>query len=152
MVQMATEPVLFTIGFTGKSAEKFFRLLTEHNVRRVIDTRASNTSQLAGFAKGRDLAFFCREIAGIEYEHRLDMAPTTALLKQYRNGHISWEEYVTAYKGLLEERELFSKVDLRLLDHACMLCSEHKPDRCHRRILAEYLQECGAPHIIRHLY
>ena len=54
---------LFTIGFTKKSAEKFFNLLRENNVKQLVDVRISNSSQLAGFAKGNDLAFFVKEIS-----------------------------------------------------------------------------------------
>jgi len=27
------------------------------------------------------------------------------------------------------------------LDGACLLCSEDKPEKCHRRLVAEYLNE-----------
>jgi len=56
---------IFTIGFTKKSAEEFFTLLKDAGVRRVIDIRLNNTSQLAGFAKARDLEYFLKAILGI---------------------------------------------------------------------------------------
>lgn len=51
-------PILYTIGFTKKSAKKFFNSLIENNVKKIIDTRINNESQLAGFAKHKDLEFF----------------------------------------------------------------------------------------------
>ena len=53
---------LYTIGFTKKSAEQFFELLKKNNVKQLVDIRISNGSQLAGFAKGKDLAYFVKQI------------------------------------------------------------------------------------------
>ena len=81
---------LYTIGFTKKSAQRFFELLEQNQVRKIIDTRISNTSQLSGFAKGKDLAFFARRLANIDYEHELRFAPTKEFLGKYRKKEISW--------------------------------------------------------------
>lgn len=53
---------LFTIGFTRKKAEDFFALLEENHVKKIIDIRLNNVSQLAGFAKKDDLMFFLRKL------------------------------------------------------------------------------------------
>lgn len=142
---------LFTIGFTNKSARQFFGLLESNNVRTLIDTRINNTSQLAGFAKGKDLAYFCEAIAGIRYEHRTDMAPTQDLLATYRKQGMSWQEYTECYLDLLRRRKIENKVDVKELDGACFLCSEHLPDQCHRRLLAEYLSEYYPDITLTHL-
>jgi len=76
---------LFTIGFTEKSAEKFFSLLKNAGVKRIIDIRLNNKSQLAGWSKGSDLPFFAKEICDISYEHNTDFAPTKDLLSRYRD-------------------------------------------------------------------
>lgn len=132
---------LYTIGFTGKSAQQFFDLLEQNGVKKIIDTRINNTSQLSGFAKGRDLAFFARRLANIGYEHRLEFAPTKALLSGYRKREIAWADYTDIYLNLLEERQIKESINLAALHQSCLLCSEHAPDHCHRRLLAEYLQE-----------
>jgi uncharacterized protein (DUF488 family) len=132
---------LYTIGFTGKSAEGFFGLLLSSGVRKLVDTRVKNSSQLAGFAKGKDLAYFCRVIGGIAYEHRLDMAPTKELLSEYRKGVMSWAAYTDRYLSLLRQRRLQERVQAADLDAACFLCSEHLPEHCHRSLLAEYLRD-----------
>lgn len=49
---------LFTIGFTQKTVKTFFDTLVEPGCKRVVDTRINNLSQLAGFAKRKDLEFF----------------------------------------------------------------------------------------------
>lgn len=131
---------LFTIGFTNKSAEQFFNLLRKNNVTHLVDTRINHTSQLSGFAKGSDLKFFAREVAGIGYTHRVDMAPTKELLARYRAGQMTWAEYEVEYLNLLDLRRLGDHVHIEDLHGNCLLCSEHLPDQCHRRLLAEYLQ------------
>jgi hypothetical protein len=52
---MAEHPILFTIGFTQKSAEEIFSKLVDAGVRRILDVRLPNSSQLSGFEKGRGL-------------------------------------------------------------------------------------------------
>jgi len=136
---------LFTIGFKGKSAETFFTALQEAGVQKLIDVRRSNASQLAGFTKGRDLPFFLRCLH-IEYEHIPDLGPSDALLREYRSrlGHKkkdddAWDDYVGRYTAELAAvpvTELFEK-SASGFSAVCLLCSEEKPDRCHRRLLAE---------------
>jgi len=130
---------LFTIGFTKKSAERFFTLLRSAGAARVIDTRLNNRSQLAGFTKGDDLPFFLREIASISYEHRLDMAPTQDMLSRYKKHGASWTTYEREFNQLLVDRQVASRVTRAQLADACLLCSENEPNRCHRRLVAEYL-------------
>jgi uncharacterized protein (DUF488 family) len=132
---------LYTIGFAEKSAEKFFSLLREAGVKRIIDTRLSPDSQLSGFAKAKDLKFFARELCGIGYEHRIDFAPTKELLNQIRSREITWPEYERQYIKLLKDRKIDPKAELERLNECCLLCSEHNPQQCHRRLLAEYLSQ-----------
>ena len=131
---------LFTIGFTGKSAENFFNLLRRNEVKKIVDTRINNVSQLSGFAKGPDLKFFAGEIGRIGYDHKIDFAPTKELLSSYRNKKINWQEYEVAYLNLLDMRKVAQKTNIDLLHQNCLLCSEHTPEKCHRRLLAEYLK------------
>jgi len=42
---------------------------------------------------------------------------------------------------LLSERNAEKHISWELLDGGCLLCSEEKPDNCHRRLVAEYLSE-----------
>ncbi len=131
---------LFTIGFTGKSAETFFNLLVSRKVEKIVDTRINNVSQLSGFAKGSDLKFFSNKIASISYEHKIDLAPTKELLSKYREKKLSWQDYEIEYLNLLDTRKIAQKVNIDELHQNCLLCSEHIPEKCHRRLLAEYLK------------
>ena len=85
------EITLYTIGFAGKSAEQFFAILRRNNVRKMLDVRLFNRSQLAGFTKQRDLEYFLRTILGAGYQHLPEFAPTKSLLDRYKKGQISWD-------------------------------------------------------------
>lgn len=133
---------IFTIGFTKKSAEEFFSLLRKPGVRRLADVRLNNTSHLAGFAKRDDLRFFVREVCGIDYVHVPALAPTQEILDEYKKTkHGDWGLYERQFLTLMVERRVEETVSRELLDGACLLCSEHTPDHCHRRLAAEYLRD-----------
>jgi uncharacterized protein (DUF488 family) len=142
---------LFTIGFTQKTAQKFFDTLVNAGVKRVIDTRLNNVSQLAGFTKRADLEYFLLKIGNIEYTHILDMAPTKDILDEYKKNNGDWEIYEKKFLQLMKERQLENKVSSELLDGSCLLCSEAKPHHCHRRLVAEYLRDKWGNITICHL-
>ena len=142
---------LYTIGFTGKSAEQFFNLLKSSGVKTLVDTRINNVSQLSGFAKGTDLKFFAQEIAHISYEHNIDLAPTKDLLDNYRKKRLDWSQYEIEYLNLLDIRKIGQKIEVEKLHENCLLCSEHTPEKCHRRLLAEYLKKINNDIEIVHL-
>lgn len=132
---------LYTIGFTKKSAEQFFTLLRQNKVKKLVDVRISNGSQLAGFAKGRDLEFFTRELLHIPYEHVLDFATPKELLDQWHHQEVTWSQYEDIYLAALKERDILYKFGIKQFDGACFLCTEETPENCHRRLLAEYMQK-----------
>ena len=96
---------LFTIGFTKKTAEEFFRLLQEAQVEKLIDIRENRVGQLAGFAKYPDLAFFLRRIAGIAYDYQPIFAPSTEIRAAYRKSH-DWAQYEKSYVELMVQRRV----------------------------------------------
>lgn len=132
---------LFTIGFTRTGAEAFFTLLRDAGVKRVLDIRLNASSQLAGFAKSENLRFFLKAICDIEYVPVPELAPTKEMLESYRGGAGDWAEYERRYRALLEERKAIEVISREMLDGCCLLCSEHEPERCHRRLAAEYFLE-----------
>jgi len=132
---------IFTIGFTKKTAEEFFARLIRSEVKRVIDIRLNNISQLAGFTKQNDISYFLRAIGGIDYIHYLDFAPTQEILNTYKTNKGDWSLYEKDFLALLSARKVEEKINPELLHEACLLCSEEKPLQCHRRLVAEYLRE-----------
>jgi uncharacterized protein (DUF488 family) len=131
---------LFTIGFTRKAAENFFTLLSKAGVQRVIDIRLNNTSQLAGFTKRDDLRFFLKAVCGIDYLHMLELAPTKAILDQFKKPGGKWSDYERDFVKLISDRQIENVVSRDLVHFGCLLCGEETPEHCHRRLVAEYLQ------------
>ena len=142
---------LWTIGFTRKSASEFFAKLRDAGVRTILDVRLNNTSQLAGFAKRDDLRFFAKEILNVEYQHLPMLAPTQEILDEYRKERGGWNNYETRFRALMKERAIEKHLDPKLVEDGCLLCSEEKPHQCHRRIVAEYLQEAWGGLEVVHL-
>jgi uncharacterized protein (DUF488 family) len=133
---------IYTIGFTKKSAQEFFDALRKAGIRLLIDVRLNNSSQLAGFTKQDDLVFFLKEICGAEYTHEPTLAPTKEILDDYKKKKITWEDYERRFSILMNERRIEKILNKNLFDTPTVfLCSEPKPDKCHRRLVAEYLRE-----------
>ena len=130
---------LFTIGFTKKPAEAFFGRLSRAGVKRIIDIRLNNVSQLAGFAKRDDLRYFLKAIGGIDYIHLPELAPTQEIMDNFKKKKGDWPVYERGFRALLKERKPEETLSKDLFDSACLLCSEDKPDHCHRRLVAEHL-------------
>jgi len=130
---------LYTIGCSGKRAERFFGVLREAGVRRLVDVRLDNTSQLAGFAKRHDLAYFATALCDIAYTHALELAPTREMLDEYRKRGRDWARYERRFELLMRERRVQELFPRETLDGACLLCSEPDPEHCHRRLVAEHL-------------
>lgn len=142
--------ILYTIGFSQKSAEDFFKTLKSNNVIRLIDIRLNNKSQLAGFTNVKHLSYFLK-IHDIEYLYRPDFAPSKELLNGYKNKSISWQEYEIEYSKILIQRNIIEKIDWNIFKDSVLLCSEQTAEQCHRRLLAEYLAQKKSDIKIKHL-
>lgn len=143
---------IYTIGFTKKTAEKFFGLLKSAGITRLVDTRLNNVSQLAGFAKQDDLRYFLREICHAEYVHEPMLAPTQHMLDEFKKQKGTWSTYEDNFLALMRERRIEKTLDKGLFNgRAVLLCSEDAPDHCHRRLVAEYLRDAWKDVTITHL-
>lgn len=132
--------LIYTIGFTQKSAEQFFERIKYYGIQMLVDIRLYNKSQLTGFTNGRDLPYFLGQICGCEYRHCVKYAPTKKILNGYREKRITWAEYEMQYKFMIDEREAvndFINNFSGLYECVCLLCSEPTPEHCHRRLFAE---------------
>ena len=145
------EMKLYTIGFTKKNAQKFFETLRSSDTKRVVDVRLNNVSQLAGFAKRDDLAYFLDQVCKIGYVHLPDLAPTQDMLDEYKKKGGDWDTYEKRFLDLMEMRRIEERVSKEVIDGGCLLCSEDKPHQCHRRLVAEYLNQHWGNVDIAHL-
>ena len=145
---------LFTIGSSKKTAEKFFTLLSDNDVKCVLDVRLYNSYQLAGFSKYPDIKYFLKKIADIDYISDNMFAPSEDLLTAYREKRINWDDYIERFKQIMEMRGIIDYIETKYkdLNGCCLLCSEDKPDKCHRRLLAEMICENFSEYKLKHLY
>lgn len=133
---------LYTIGFTQKSAQEFFEKIKANNVELLLDVRLNNVSQLAGFAKNKDLEFFLKQICDCKYAHDVTFAPTKELLEDYRSKRTSWDEYEKIFNKIMSDRKIDSIFKNLYIQYnrICLLCTEPTAEHCHRRLVAEYLK------------
>jgi uncharacterized protein (DUF488 family) len=141
-----------TIGFTQKSAPQFFGALRDAGIKQLVDIRLNNVSQLAGFTRKGDLPFFLREICDAGYLHEPLLAPTQELLDDYRKNGADWSAYEVRFNALMAERRIEDAIDPELFTtRTALLCSEPSAERCHRRLVVEYLSEKWGPITVSHL-
>lgn len=143
---------LYTIGFTQKTAQRFFALLAENGVERVVDIRLKPDGQLSSFAKSGDLAWFLQQLNGCDYVHLPRLAPPADLLSDYRTNH-DWSEYVPRFEAAMDERDIPNTLDRASFERqaSCLLCSEPGPEQCHRRLVAERISRSWLDVEIVHL-
>ena len=133
---------IYSIGFTQSTAERFFGRLKEAGIKRLLDVRLNNVSQLAGFAKRDDLAYFLKTICDAEYRHEPLLAPNQEMLDTYKKQKGSWQDYERRFSALMSHREIEGNLDKTIFDvPTVLLCSEHTAEHCHRRLVLEYLQD-----------
>lgn len=144
---------IYTIGFTQKTAEQFFRLIKDNSINIVLDIRLNNKSQLSGFTKGDDLQYFLSKICQCEYKHCLEYAPTKNILDDYRKKHVTWDEYVKLYTALINERAHYHDFvhEFFKYDNICFLCSEPTSEHCHRRLLAKMIIQNNIQVNLKHI-
>ncbi len=136
---------LFTIGFAETAAADFFKSLKDAGVKRIVDVRLNNTSQLAGFSKKEDLKFFLREVGGIDYVHVPELAPTPELFDTFKKHKGKWSVFEQEFNALMAKRGIEKVVTREMASMGCLLCSEKQPHNCHRRLVAEYLEKKWGP-------
>ena len=132
---------LYTIGFEKKCAEEFFEELRSGGVKKIVDVRLRNTSQISGYTKQEDLIYFLRTILGVSYIHLKEFAPSDDLLDGYRRKEIDWQAYEVIFNISLELRRPESFYSPAEFDKSCLLCLERSPVHCHRRLVAERFQK-----------
>ena len=143
---------VYTIGFTKRKADEFFGALKQAGIKRLLDVRLNNSSQLAGFTKSENLPFFLREICAVEYLHEPLLAPTKDILDAYKKRKGRWEDYEKSFMRLMAERKIEDKIDRRsFTTPTVLLCSETTAVYCHRRLVLEYLQLKWGSFTIIHL-
>lgn len=130
---------LFTIGSSQKSAEEFFDLLLQNDVRSIVDIRLYNNTVYSGFTRKMWFPYFLEKIGKIDYIEMKQCAPTPKLFKEYQNDELTWKDFRKQYLHLIKERQILNYFSKKMLNRSCLLCAEPEHYHCHRKILSEYL-------------
>jgi uncharacterized protein (DUF488 family) len=134
---------IYTLGFIKKTAEEFFTLIKENKIELLLDIRTNKQTQLPGLTKGRDLEFFLNEICHCQYVYEPLFTPTKQLVEDYLEGKVTWSEYEEIFNETMEERKIEQIFQEKYMhfNRICLLCNEQDPRNCHRRLVAERLQD-----------
>ena len=142
-----------TIGVYGFSGATFLDALRAAGVTCVVDVRQRRGVRGAEYAwaNSKRLQAALAD-AGIGYEHRLDLAPTTELRRlQYREDDragVGKRSRTALAPGYVEgyTRQILAHADLDELARelpddglAALLCVERDPEACHRSLIAQRL-------------
>lgn len=143
---------IYTIGFTKKTAQKFYETLKKNKIDVVIDIRLNNNSQLASFSKFPDIEYFLKELLDCAYIHDKRFAPKDSTLKDYKNKDLTWDGYVEEFTETMEERTIGVYIEKYYKKYQeqniCLLCSEPTPEQCHRSLVSVYFKDCYQSDVI----
>lgn len=120
---------IYTIGYEGKTIDEFLKLLMEKSITHLVDVRSVAKSRRKEFSQNniKDTLFK----KSILYEHMKELGGLDK--KDYRDV-MKTEGWKQSYEEL---KELASK------GPTVIMCLEKDPMKCHRRFIAERLEEDG---------
>jgi uncharacterized protein (DUF488 family) len=135
--------IIYTIGHSNHTPEKFLELLEASNIEVLADIRSNPNSRWAVFANRDNLPTYLKQ-THIKYLYLGDLL----------GGHPEEEEYISGTKGkvdynLIRKEPFYQKGIQRLFEgikkyRVCLMCSEEDPSSCHRNLLvAESLRKLG---------
>lgn len=144
------KPMLFTVGYEGRTVADLLATLAEVDVQRLVDVRELPLSRRPGFSK-RVLSESLAEV-GIEYVHIRPLGNPKTNRDRYRAGDVAGGAEV--YRRLLMSGSNSALVELATSlgsQPSCLLCVELDHNTCHREALAEALRELRPELHVTHL-
>jgi len=130
---------LFTVGYEGLTIDAFITNLLANNINCVLDVRALPVSRKKGFSKNQ-LAERLR-LADIRYIHLGELGTP----KELRDNVKSTGDYSAFFKTMaayLATKEDAVEVAYEyVMDNTCcLMCYERLADQCHRKLIAEEIE------------
>jgi uncharacterized protein (DUF488 family) len=144
---------LFTIGYEGRSLEKYLNILLTNGVTLLCDVRRNPLSRKYGFSKGT-LSKSCTGV-GIRYEH----LPELGIESEKRRALDTQADYDQLFfdyerNNLPHQDAALAKIQAWIGEgeQVALTCYENLPQQCHRHCVAEALEqnagkECVAKHL-----
>lgn len=132
--------VLYTIGYEGKSLEKYFNCLIQNGIKTLIDVRKNPISMKYGFS-GSTLKN-CAESLGIKYKHM----PSLGIASSKRKDISTFDDYQKLFAEyeatIIKNNSKYLKDILNILvqDKAIAItCFEADFNYCHRSRVAKHI-------------
>lgn len=132
---------LSTIGYEADTLPNVISRLRAAHVDVVIDVRAVAASRRAGFSK--TILRNSLEADGIDYVHLRDLGTPKPGRDAARKGRIAEMEAIFAEHMATPEAQdaLAQAVQIIQARHAALLCFEACASGCHRRVVADLVQQ-----------
>lgn len=143
---------LFTIGYEGRSIDKYLNLLIKNNIKVLLDVRKNPISRKYGFSK-KSLQNTTRNLE-IEYLHIPELG-ITSQSRQKLNTKEDYKKLFSFYeKKTLPLRENELKriiINLNRKKRVALTCFESDPSFCHRHCISVSLKRLNPGMNIKHL-
>lgn len=137
---------LCTIGYEGVSIEAYINKLIKNDIRCLVDVRKNPRSMKFGFAKSR-LEHICNE-TGIAYisipELGID-SEERRVLNSDRSYKVLFTSYIKETLDKTENGQILILDLLKKYKRIALTCFEADINKCHRKILADYIQNKYSP-------
>jgi uncharacterized protein (DUF488 family) len=137
-VQGATSPGIVSCGYQSRTAESLIKSLLSHHVNVLADVRLTPMSRTKGLTK-RVLAQQLADV-GIEYRHFSSLGNPKENRAGFAKGDPAAER---CYRKVIEHARALGDMDelasIAALSVVAVMCFEHDPAHCHRRVLLEEL-------------
>ena len=135
-------PLIYTIGYEGRSLDDFSEELRSHGIKRLVDVREIAWSRKPGFSSKRLSEGLISN--GIEYLHLRSLGSPKVIREELKRTE-DFSDFAEAYKRHLDSQR--ESLDI-LSKSACeiptaIMCFERDPAKCHRSIIASELGELG---------
>jgi len=144
---------LFTIGYEGRSLEKYLNLLLKNGVTLLCDVRRNPLSRKYGFSKGT-LSNSCTGV-GIRYEHLPELGIDGEKRREL-NTQADYDQLFFDYERESLPHQSASLQRIRQWmdegEKVALTCFEFLPHQCHRHCVAEAItREFGSDYTSKHL-
>ncbi len=139
-------PPLVTIGYEGRTIDRFLTVLLRAGVTLLCDVRRNPVSRKYGFSK-KTLKHACEAIH-IRYEH-LPRLGIPSELRHNLHSQAQYDQLFRAYESdsLSNEGESILRISTWIQSTPCvaLVCFERHPEQCHRRVVAKAVEARTAP-------
>jgi uncharacterized protein (DUF488 family) len=132
---------LYTIGYEGTEIDQFVSALVDFEIQQILDIREVPISRKRGFSKNKLASAL--DDRNIIYRHMKALGDPKLGREAMRRG--DYLAFVDIYSNHLAcevaQDALREAADCASVRTSALLCFERSPEKCHRRIVANAMEE-----------